>query len=76
MKTRTNKGEVIGGGYFVFRRNSVTGRVRGATSVSLEHGTYKSAYEEADRLSKLEPGATFEVYERIETVRINNENQD
>lgn len=56
-------GEVIGGGFFVFRRGKRTGRVGcRPNALPFEHPTYESAKKEADRLSSLCPGETFVVF--------------
>jgi hypothetical protein len=58
---RTN--EVIGGGFFVFRRGKHTGRVSVATTLPYEHGSFEQALAEATRLAKLCPGETYEVFQ-------------
>lgn len=56
--------EVIGGGYFVFRRGDSTRRVRPST-FPFEYATQEAAAEEAHRLSREQPGYTFEVFGRV-----------
>jgi hypothetical protein len=48
---------VVGGGYLVLRRNSV-GRLK-APRCPYEHGSLASATEEAERMSRLNPGRTY-----------------
>lgn len=57
------KNEVIGGGFFVFRRGKHTGRVSVATTLPYEHGSFEQALAEATRLAKLCPGETYEVFQ-------------
>lgn len=64
--------EVIGGGFFVFRRGKQTGRVGVATSMPYEHGSFEQALEEASRLAKLCPGETFEVFQTSGAIATSN----
>lgn len=59
-------GEMIGGGFFVFRRGKTTGRIsRGAlNTLPFEHPTLDAATAEADRLAGLYPGETFAVFQQ------------
>lgn len=61
FKTRPN--EIIGGGFFVFRRGKKTGRVGVFTNLPYEHGSFEQALAEATRLAALCPGETFEVFQ-------------
>lgn len=54
-------GEVIGGGYFVFRRGDDTGRIRPSPHFPFEHATLDAAMDEARRLSEKVPGKRFAV---------------
>lgn len=58
----TRKNEIIGGGFFVFRRGKKTGRI-GRTKFPYEHGSFASAMAEATRLAALCPGEKFEVFQ-------------
>ena len=60
-KPRPN--EIIGGGFFVFRRGKKTGRVGVFTTMPYEHGSFEQAVAEATRLAALCPGETFEVFQ-------------
>lgn len=61
------KGEVIGGGFFVFRRGKTTGRVGvRLNTIPFEHGSYESAAQEAKRLSEVSPGEAFSVFEELD----------
>ncbi|MBA8821473.1 hypothetical protein BRY73_16265 [Ochrobactrum sp. P6BS-III] len=60
-KPRLN--EIIGGGFFVFRRGKKTGRVGVYTTMPYEHGSFEQALAEATRLAALCPGETFEVFQ-------------
>ena len=60
------KGEVIGGGFFVFRRGKKTGRVGVRLGTTpFEHGSYESASAEAKRLTDANPGETYVVFEEL-----------
>lgn len=65
--------EVIGGGFFVFRRGKQTGRVSVATTLPYEHGSFEQALAEATRLAKLCPGETFEVFQTSGAIATSNE---
>ena len=58
-------GEVIGGGFFVYRRGKKTNRVAISTSLPFEHPSYESALKEAHRLATLCPGETFCVFQQL-----------
>jgi hypothetical protein len=58
---KVRKDEVIGGGYFVFRRGDGTKRIR-PPLWPYEHETFASAQGEAARLAVAQHGAAFEVY--------------
>ncbi len=65
MKKRPpRKGEEIGGGWFVCRRGTRTGRLRFAT-FPFEHPTADAALEEARRLSALNPGKTYVLLQQL-----------
>lgn len=55
-------GEIVGGGYFIFRRGDGTGRVR-PSMWPYEHGSAETARAEAERLSRAFPGYRFDVFE-------------
>ncbi|MBC8719265.1 hypothetical protein [Ochrobactrum sp. Marseille-Q0166] len=57
------KNEVIGGGFFVFRRGKKTGRVAPGSNMPYEHGSFEQALAEATRLAKLFPGEVYEVFQ-------------
>ncbi|WP_375263226.1 hypothetical protein [Palleronia sp.] len=58
------KGEVIGGGHFVFRRGGGTNRIRPAMW-PFEHGTAQEAQAEAAKLAAASPGETFLVVSEV-----------
>ena len=60
-RSRKRKGEVIGGGYFVYRRGKRTGRISIASKLPFEHPSFEAALQEADRLHALEPKESFGV---------------
>lgn len=62
--SRKEKGEVVGGGFFVFRRGKRTGRVGCFFStVPFEHGSFESAATEAQRMATVNLGETYEVFQ-------------
>jgi hypothetical protein len=61
---KERKGEQIGGGYFIHRRNKKTGRIANAV-VPFEHPSYGSAKKEAARLRKLSPENTFVIFKAM-----------
>jgi len=64
--------EVIGGGFFVFRRGKQTGRVGIRTNLPFEHGSFEQALAEATRLAKLCAGETFEVFQTSGAIATSN----
>lgn len=60
MKPRTEKGEKIGGGFFVHRRGKTSRRIH-AAAFPFEHGTMMAAISECERLAKANPGETYVV---------------
>lgn len=57
---KPRRDEVIGGGFFVFRRGVDTGRIRPGGS-PYEHGTLESAQAEAERLAT-EYGGQYQIF--------------
>ncbi|MGB3833726.1 MAG: hypothetical protein WA975_17895 [Mesorhizobium sp.] len=57
---KARKGEVIGGGYFVFRRGDGTNRIR-PSQWPYEYGSQEAAEEQAKILAKANPGYRFDV---------------
>lgn len=53
--------EVLGEGFFVFRRGRNSNRIK-LSIVPWEQESMKAAITEAERLAKLHPGVTFQVY--------------
>ena len=70
LKERHWKGEKIGGGYFVFRRHSSSGRIEINPKLGLpfEHPNQASALLEAQRLATLCPGKRFCVAQVLDTI--------
>lgn len=62
-RPNARKNEVIGGGFFVFRRGKKTGRIGASSKMPYEHGSFASAMTEATRLAALCPGETYEVFQ-------------
>lgn len=63
---RIERGEVVGGGYFVFRRGETTGRVKiNPAKLPFEHGTLEAAQREATALAAKSPGITFSIFQQI-----------
>lgn len=63
--TKERDGEQIGGGFFVFRRGTTTGRIRPSKLWPFEHPTLASAEAEAQRLANLWPGQTFAILQQV-----------
>ena len=60
---RHERGEVVGGGYLIFRRGKKTGRVGYKPhSMPFEHGSYESAKKEVARLEEANPGEKFHIF--------------
>lgn len=57
---KAREGEVIGGGWFVFRRGDGTGRIRPA-HWPFEHASKEAAEAEARKLAEANPGLIFNV---------------
>lgn len=57
---KPRKEEVIGGGYFVFRRGDDTGRIR-PSNWPFEHPTLDAARREAAKLAAQNPGYRFDI---------------
>lgn len=57
---KARKGEVIGGGFFVFRRGDDTKRIR-PSMWPYEHGSFSQALAEAERLRE-ETGHDYQVF--------------
>lgn len=55
---KARAGEVIGGGWFVFRRGGGTNRIRPAL-YPFEYGSEDAALEQARKLGAANPGQTF-----------------
>jgi len=63
---RLKKGEVVHGGYIVFRRGQTTGRVKvNPNKLPFEHATLDKASAEALRLSRDYPGIEFCVFHQV-----------
>ncbi|MAN99936.1 hypothetical protein [uncultured Roseovarius sp.] len=60
------RGEKIGGGFFVFRRTSGTGRIR-APEWPFEHPSLGAAIDERDRLAAKHPNEEFIVMFEVRT---------
>lgn len=69
------KDEVIGGGYFVFRRGEGTGRIR-PSAWPFEHPTICAAKREADKLAKTQPGYQFDVVQVCYSAREEHKHQE
>lgn len=65
---KTRPGEVIGGGFFVFRRGGNSGRVR-CPEWPFEHPTREAADAEAERLRAKFPGERFDVFAHTDEAR-------
>lgn len=61
---KARPGEVIEGGYFVFRRGKSTKRIK-ASWFPFEHGSKADAVAQAEKLAIENPGETFVVVAQI-----------
>ncbi|MCA8886686.1 MAG: hypothetical protein KDA35_08675 [Hyphomonadaceae bacterium] len=75
MKERTQKGERIGGGFFVFRRGKKSNRVHPG-AFPFEHCTMMAAINECQRLARANPGETYIVVGQCYDARHANEPTD
>jgi len=65
-RNRAEKGEKVGGGFFVFRRGSTTGRIKiNPAKLPFEHPSLEAALREAKRLTERHPGVGFSVLKEI-----------
>lgn len=67
---RRAKGELVGGGHFVFRRGRKFNRVRfvvpkGGQVLPFEHATFALALAECERLAKINPGQKYGVFSQV-----------
>ena len=75
-KLRAEQGEVVGGGFFVFRRGMKWGRVRFVFKpqtkqiVPFEHPTMAAAVEEATRLAEKNRGHKYSVFQEVAHVMV------
>lgn len=74
VRPKQRHNELIGGGYFVFKRGGRTGRIKTGNIVRgkmpFEHPTLDSAMTEANRLQSIH-GGTYDVFGRVATVTNN-----
>lgn len=62
---KAREGEVIGGGYVIFRRGGRSKRIR-CPEYPFEHPTFAAAWGELQRLRTKHPDEVFEVFARME----------
>ena len=68
IRSRKDKGEVVGGGLLIFRRGKKTGRIGiKRNAIAFEHGNLMSAQEEVNRLTDENPGEKFVIFMQIST---------
>lgn len=65
---KIRRGEVIGGGWFVFRRGEYGNRIKPGP-LPYEHGTFESAQKEAVRLTEINPGQKFVILQDLAAVQ-------
>ncbi len=68
VKRGPRSGEKIGAGFFVFRRGDSTNRIR-PSQLPFEHPSKEAALAEAVRLAGVRPGYSFDVFERVSSIR-------
>lgn len=70
MASRAQRGEVVGGGFFVFRRGRKSNRIKPEVNgFPFEHATLRAAEAEAARLAALNPGMTFVVLQQVSATK-------
>lgn len=81
VQGRKAKGEVVGGGWFVFRRGRTSGRIKparfgkpGTSWYPFEHASEESAKAEAERLAVLNPGLRFCVFHQVSEAPVTEPN--
>ena len=68
IQSRKDKGEVVGGGFMIFRRGKKTGRIGiKRNSIAFEHGDLVSVQAEVNRLEEVHPGEKFVIFMQIST---------
>lgn len=66
LTSRRERGEVVGGGFIVFRRHRDSGRVAAPSDgLPFEHPTLEAATLEAARLADKHPGKRFCVFTQV-----------
>lgn len=66
---RARQGEVVGGGFFVYRRGKHTNRVGVKfDTLPFEHPSFEAALQEATRLQSLNPNEKFCVFGELAKV--------
>lgn len=74
---RVAAGEVVKGGYFVFRRGETTGRVKiNPAKLPFEHPTLEAAMKEAKRLAHASPLVEFSVFQQAATVMVHGAEEE
>ena len=70
--SRKGRGELVGGGFFVFRRGRKSRRVKfdPKTCIPFEHGTEQSARDEAEKLAAANLGSTYCIFVQMGAVKI------
>jgi hypothetical protein len=68
---RINAGEVVRGGFIVFRRGTSLGRIKiNPNKPPFEHATLEKATSERDRLAHANPGVEFSVFQMVSTLTV------
>jgi len=65
QKFFTRTGEVVGNGFFIFRRGEKANRIKPG-HMPYEHPTLESARTERDRLSAANPGKKYHIFSQVE----------
>ena len=66
---KAREGEVIGGGFWIFRRGDGTKRIRPAMW-PFEYGSIADAQKQAEKLARNHPGETFIIVGQCDTWRV------
>lgn len=71
---RTQSGDVVGGGFFVFRRGRTTGRVKiDPQKMPFEYASIEDALYAAREQSRAHRGVTFSIFQQVCALKASSE---
>lgn len=65
MTFYTRPGEIVGSGFFIFRRGEKANRIKPGP-MPYEHPTMESAVAERDRLAEGNPGKKYHIFQQVD----------